>query len=192
MKHILEYDEVDVRDLIQDLGDVGHAKTYKGSLWAHFNAFKKSSGGLMHTTIFCFLETEPFYGTGNEDKDKSIVLEKIQKGEFTVPPFRDPDDPKGGYEPIVKVITRESLIRLSAEFSDLDDFCLQIQKDLKEKQNIYLSPGEIYNSGLMYVSEAKKVFVFGFVGPEDDEMLSIDQIEHRPSLRSYQGITYIK
>jgi hypothetical protein len=173
MKHILEYENHDIQDLLGDLEGIGQTKTYRGALWVSFNVFK-SSGRLIHDVDFCYLMTEPIFGSGDESRDKALALKKIQEGRWSRPPFDREEKVFGlGYPEIVKILSPKSLTDLSKGFTDLDAFSLQVGKDLEEAQDTYISNGEIFRSGILNAGEAKKVTVFGFVAPEGDDCLSV-------------------
>jgi hypothetical protein len=173
MKHILEYENHDIQDLMQDLEGVGQSKTYQGALWVTFNVFK-SSGRLIHDVDFCYLMTEPIFGTGDESRDKGLVLKKIQEGRWTRPHFDREEKIFGlGYRTeITEILSPKSLTTLSMGFTDLDAFSLQVEKALGEAQEIYISKGEIYKAGYLDPTEARKVRTFGFVAPEGDDCLT--------------------
>ena len=76
MKHILEYDEADIRDLIGDLRSVGHTKDAQFTLW-----FENKNASQSHET-FTVLTTLPFSTTRDEEKDSGIILKMIADGEF--------------------------------------------------------------------------------------------------------------
>ena len=173
MKHILEYEDHDIQDLLGDLEGIGQAKVYRGALWVSFNVFK-SSGRLIHDVDFCYLMTEPIFGTGDESRDKGLALKKIQEGRWTRPPFDREEKVFGqGYPEIVKILSPKSLTTLSLDFTDLDAFSLQVGKDLEEAQDTYISNGEIFRSGILNAGEAKRVRTFGFVAPEGEDCLSV-------------------
>jgi hypothetical protein len=146
MKHILEYENHDIQDLLGDLEGIGQTKTYRGALWASFNTFKYA-WGLLHDEDFCYLMTEPIFGSGDESRDKGLVLKKIQNGEWSRPTFEREKNIDLGYEPIMKILSKNNLVELSN--------------------------GEIFRSGILNAGEAKKVTVFGFVAPEGDDCLSV-------------------
>jgi hypothetical protein len=76
MKHILEYDEADIRELIGDLRSVGQTKDAQFTLW-----FENKTNAQSHET-FTVLTTLPFATTGDEVKDSDIALKMIADGEF--------------------------------------------------------------------------------------------------------------
>lgn len=189
MKHILEYDEASIKDLMQDLEGVGQTKVYRGALWVSFNVFK-SAGRLIHDVDFCYLMTEPIFGTGDESRDKGLALKKIQEGRWSRPPFDREEKVFGlGYPEIVKNLSPKSLTTLSKGFTDLDEFSLQVGKDLEEAQDIYISNGEIFKAGYLNAGEAKRVRTFGFVAPEGDDCLTSG---YRSGMDSRKGIFYVK
>jgi hypothetical protein len=194
MKHILEYENHDIQDLMQDLEGVGQTKTYQGALWVSFNVFK-STNRLIHDVDFCYLMTEPFFGSGDEFRDKGMVLKKIQEGRWTRPPFDREEKIFGlGYRTeIIEILSPKSLTTLSMGFTDLDAFSLQVEKDLEEAQEIYVSKGEIYKVGYLDITEARKVRTFGFVAPEGEDCLTSGYTGyHSGSMDPLRGIYYVK
>ena len=193
MKHILEYDEASIKDLMQDLEGVGQTKVYRGALWVSFNVFK-SAGRLIHDVDFCYLMTEPIFGTGDESRDKGLALKKIQEGRWTRPPFdREEKVFELGYPEIIKILSPNSLTDLSKGFTDLDAFSLQVGKDLEEAQDIYVSNGEIFKAGYLNTREAKRVRTFGFVAPEGEDCLTSGYTGYHSGLMDpLKGIYYIE
>jgi hypothetical protein len=196
VKHILEYEDHDIQDLLGDLEGIGQTKTYRGALWVSFNVFK-SSGRLIHDVDFCYLMTEPIFGTGDESRDKALALKKIQEGRWSRPPFDREEKVFGlGYPEIVKILSPKSLTDLSKGFTDLDAFSLQVEKDLEEAQEIYISKGEIYKVGYLDITEARKVRTFGFVAPEGEDCLTSGYTGYHSGgsmdLDPLSGIYYVK
>ena len=193
MKHILEYENHDIQDLMQDLEGIGQSKSYRGALWVTFNVFK-SSGRLIHDVDFCYLMTEPIFGTGDESRDKALVLKMIQEGRWTRPPFDKEEKIFGsGYSEIIKNLSENHLTTLSKGFTDLDAFSLQVEKALEEAQEIYISNGEIFKAGYLNPREAKRVRTFGFVAPEGDDCLTSGYTRyHSGSMDPLNGIYYVE
>jgi hypothetical protein len=193
MKHILEYEDHDIQDLMQDLERVGQTKTYQGALWVTFNVFK-STNRLIHDVDFCYLMTEPIFGSGDESRDKGLVLKKIQEGRWTRPPFdREGKIFGSGYSEIIKILSPKSLTTLSMGFTDLDAFSLQVEKALEEAQGTYISNGEIFKAGYLDTREAKRVRTFGFVAPEGDDCLTSGYTRyHSGSMDPLNGIYYVE
>jgi hypothetical protein len=193
MKHILEYENHDIQGLMQDLEGVGQTKAYRGALWVSFNLFK-STNRLIHDVDFCYLMAEPIFGSGDEFRDKGMVLKKIQEGGWTRPPFDREEKVFGsGYSEIVKILSPKSLTDLSKGFTDLDAFSLQVEKDLEEAQEIYISKGEIYKAGYLDPMEARRVRTFGFIAPEGEDCLTSGYTGyHSGSMDPLNGIYYVK
>jgi hypothetical protein len=193
MKHILEYENHDIQDLMQDLEGIGQSKSYRGALWVNFNVFKSASR-FFHDVDFCYLMTEPIFGTGDESRDKGLVLKKIQEGRWTRPPFDKEEKIFGsGYSEIIKNLSENHLTTLSKGFTDLDAFSLKVEKDLEEAQEIYISNAEIFKAGYLNPREAKRVRTFGFVAPEGDDCLTSGYTRyHSGSMDPLNGIYYIK
>jgi len=193
MKHILEYENHDIQDLMQDLEGIGQTKAYRGALWVNFNVFK-SANRFFHDVDFCYLMTEPIFGTGDESRDKGLVLKKIQEGRWTRPPFDKEEKIFGsGYSEIIKNLSENHLTTLSKGFTDLDSFSLQVEKALEEAQEIYVSNAEIFKAGYLNPREAKRVRTFGFVAPEGDDCLTFGYTGyHSGSMDPLDEIYYIK
>ena len=193
MKHILEYEDHDIQDLMQDLEGIGQTKAYRGALWVNFNVFKSASR-FFHDVDFCYLMTEPIFGTGDESRDKGLVLKKIQEGRWTRPPFDKEEKIFGlGYSEIIKNLSENHLTTLSKGFTDLDAFSLQVEKALEESQEIYISNGEIFKAGYLNPREAKRVRTFGFVAPEGDDCLTFGYTRyHSGSMDPLNGIYYVE
>ena len=87
LRHILEYEDHEIQDLMGDLDSVGQMKSLQGTLWAHFTTYKLDDDyWTSYPEIMCFLKTESFYATGDHyhvDRDESIMLQMIQNGAFT-------------------------------------------------------------------------------------------------------------
>ena len=193
MKHILEYEDHDIQDLMQDLEGIGQTKAYRGALWVNFNVFKSASR-FFHDVDFCYLMTEPIFGTGDESRDKGLVLKKIQEGRWTRPPFDKEEKIFGlGYSEIIKNLSENHLTTLSKGFTDLDAFSLQVEKALEEAQEIYISNGEIFKAGYLNPREAKRVRTFGFVAPEGDDCLTSGYTRyHSGSMDPLNRIYYVE
>ena len=193
LRHILEYENHEIQDLLGDLEGIGQTKVYRGALWVSFNVFK-SSGRLIHDVDFCYLMTEPIFGTGDESRDKALALKKIQEGRWSRPPFdREEKVFELGYPEIIKILSPNSLTDLSQGFTDLDSFSLQVGKDLEEAQDTYISNGEIFKAGYLNTGEAKMVRTFGFVAFEGDDCLTSGYTGyHSGPMDPLKGIYYVK
>lgn len=177
LRHILEYDETGIRDLMGNLDSVGQMNPYKGTLWAHFNTYKNYSGyWSTFPVIVCFLETEPFYGTGDENKDKTIMLEKIQKGEFKRPSHPDARSwagLKNGNKAASDLMEKRGVQSLSKTCSDIDDLIEGLRESL-----------------VLVVDAASTVLVYGFIGPEESPYLVTANLDS--PFQNGSGINYIQ
>jgi len=173
MKHILEYEDLEA--LYGDLKSLGVTrKELKGTLWARFNTYRLLSGYWTYTpVIVCFLETEPFYGTGDEEKDKSMMLQKIQKGEFVRPshPSARPWDVLRGGNDVAIDLLEKSIIQSRAKTcSTIDDLIEELRESLVAAQKFALE-GQLYKTRYLNEEAASTVLVYGFLGPEDSPYL---------------------
>ena len=76
MRHLLEYDEHDIKGLLGDLEGVGQAQKVRASIWVEY-----LEGRASHSIKRVIL-TDDFYATGDPDKDAKQVLQKIAEGKF--------------------------------------------------------------------------------------------------------------
>ena len=194
MKYILEYDETDLRDLMGNLDSVGQMKSYKGTLWARFNTYRLMSDYWSYNPeIVCFLETEPFYGTGDENKDKTIMLEKIQKGEFVRPSHPDARSwasLKNGNKVAVDLIEKRRVQSLSKTCSTIDELLQEIKEGLVGSQQ-YALQGQLNKTRYPYSEEtASDVFVYGFLGPQASPYLVTANLDN--PFQKGSGINYIQ
>ena len=179
MKYILEYDETDLRDLMGDLDTVGHMKKCRGTLWAHFNTYKLSSDyWSTFPVIVCFLETEPFYGTGDENKDKTIMLQKIQRGEFKRPKHPDArswTSLQTGNKVASDLMEKRSVQSLSKSCTTIDDLIEKLRESLVAAQKFALE-GQLNKTKYLNEETASTVLVYGFIGPEESPYLTTGEL----------------
>ena len=186
MKYILEYDETDIRDLMGDLDRVGHMKSYVGTLWARFNTYRLMDFYWSSSPeAVCFLKTEPFYGTGDEDKDNAIMLQKIQNGHFVRP--KDPDarswaSLRAGNWMAVDFLEKSKVQSLAKSCSTIDELLEEIRQNLVRAQQ-YALKGQLDKTRYMYSEEAaSNVLVYGFLGPQGSPYLVTANLE-KPILK---------
>lgn len=180
MKYILEYEESDIRSLMGDLDTIGQSKSYKGTLWAHFNTYRLMSGYWSSSpVIVCFLETDPFYGTGDENKDKTIMLQKIQRGEFKRP--RHPDarswtSLQNGNHVASDLMEKRSVQSLAKSCTTIDDLIESLRESLVLVQK-YSLKGQLGKTRYTYSEEAAStVLIYGFIGPEESPYLTTGEL----------------
>ena len=175
MKYILEYDETDIRDLMGDLDRVGHMKSYVGTLWARFNTFRLGEDHWSYNPEYvCFLKTDPIYGTGDETKDKALMLKAIQSGNFFRP--NDPDarswaSLKSGNPVVVDFLEKRKVQSLAKTCSTVDELIGKIREDLVRSQK-YSLQGQMHKTRHWDSEEvASNVLVYGFLGPQGSPYL---------------------
>jgi hypothetical protein len=194
LRHILEYDETDIRDLMGDLDSVGQMKSLQGTLWAHFNTFRLGEDYWSYNPeSVCFLKTGPFYGTGDEDKDKAIMLQKIQSGDFVTP--KDPDARSWAFlqenNPMAMGFLEKSKVQsLSKTSSTMDELLEAIREALVRSQKFALQ-GQMHKTRYWDSEEAaSNVLVYGFLGPEGSPYLVAANLE-KPFQKG-SGINYVE
>lgn len=194
MKYILEYEEADIRSLMGDLETVGQMKSYKGTLWARFNTYRLFNDYWSTSPeCVCFLETEPFYGTGDEDKDKSIMFQKIQKGEFKRPSHPDARSwasLRNGNDVAIDLLEKRVIQSRSKTCSDIDDLIEELRESLVACQQ-YALGGQLHKTRYPYSEEAAtNVLVYGFIGPQESPYLVTGDLD-KP-FENGEGINYYK
>jgi hypothetical protein len=78
LRHLLEYEDHEISDLLGDLETVGHADKRSFALWVsvpryYFVGSVESMPALGH----------PFYSSGSLELDKPSILEALKQGKFT-------------------------------------------------------------------------------------------------------------
>ena len=186
MKYILEYEEADVRSLMGSLDSVGQMKTFRGTLWARFNTYRLFNDYWSSSpVIVCFLETEPFYGTGDEDKDKAIMFQKIQKGEFVRPKHPDARSwasLRSGNDVAIDLLEKRIIQSRSKTCSTMEDLLEELRESMVASQK-YALQGELSKTRYPYSEDAAStVLVYGFLAPEGSPYLVTANIE-KPILK---------
>jgi hypothetical protein len=174
LRHILEYEDHEIQDLMGDLETVGQMKSLQGTLWARFMTYKLDANyWSANPEIMCFLKTEPFYATGDHyhvDRDESIMLQKIQKGDFTR--VLDPDarsymSLKLGNPAAMEVLEKSNIQALAQTCTTIDQLTRKISQNLIEAQKSELTKEDqlmktAYPNNL---DAASNVLVYGFIAP---------------------------
>ncbi len=174
LRHILEYEDHEIQDLMGDLETVGQMKSLQGTLWARFMTYKLDANyWSANPEIMCFLKTEPFYATGDHyhvDRDESIMLQKIQKGDFTR--VLDPDARsymalKLGNPMAMEVLEKSNIQALAQTCITIDGLVGKIRKALIQSQKSELTKEDqlmktAYPNNL---DAASNVLVYGFIAP---------------------------
>ena len=194
LRHLLEYDDSDIRDLLGNLDSIGQTKNYVGTLWARFNTYRLLDDYWTTSPEYmCFLKTEPFYGTGDEDRDSAIMLQKIQSGNFFRP--NDPDarswaSLKKGNPMVVDFLEKRKVQSLAKTCSTMDELVDQIRENLVRAQQ-YALEGQLNKTRYIYNEKsASTVLVYGFLAPEGSPYLVTANLDE-PILKG-SSINYMK
>ena len=174
LRHILEYEDHEIQDLMGDLDSVGQMKSLQGTLWAHFTTYKLDDDyWTANSEIMCFLKTEPFFATGDHyhiERDESILLQKIQNGAFDR--VLDPDarsyiSLKVGNPAAMEVLESSNIQSLAQTCTNIDELTKRISQQLIETQKSELSKaGQLSKTRYPYSLEsASSVLVSGFIAP---------------------------
>ena len=174
LRHILEYEDHEIQDLMGDLDSVGQMKSLQGTLWARFATYKLDDDYWSYNPeIMCFLKTEPFFATGDHyhiERDESILLQKIQNGAFDR--VLDPDarsyiSLKVGNPAAMEVLESSNIQSLAQTCTNIDELTKRISQQLIETQKSELSKaGQLSKTRYPYSLEsASSVLVYGFIAP---------------------------
>ena len=174
LRHILEYEDHEIQDLMGDLDSVGQMKSLQGTLWARFATYKLDDDYWSYNPeIVCFLKTEPFFATGDHyhiERDESILLQKIQNGAFDR--VLDPDarsyiSLKVGNPAAMEVLESSNIQSLAQTCTNIDELTKRISQQLIETQKSELSKaGQLSKTRYPYSLEsASSVLVYGFIAP---------------------------
>jgi hypothetical protein len=174
LRHILEYEDHEIQDLMGDLDSVGQMKSLQGTLWARFATYKLDDDyWTSNPEIMCFLKTELFFATGDHyhvDRDESIMLQKIQNGAFTR--VLDPDarsymSLKLGNPAAMEILEKSNIQTLAQTCTSMDELTREISQQLVETQKAELTKeGQLSKTRYPYSEEAaSSVLVYGFIAP---------------------------
>ena len=174
LRHILEYEDHEIQDLMGDLDSVGQMKSLQGTLWARFATYKLDDDYWSYNPeIMCFLKTEPFFATGDHyhiERDESIMFQKIQNGAFDR--VLDPDGRsyislKVGNPAAMEVLESSNIQSLAQTCTNIDELTKRISQQLIETQKAELTKaGQLSKTRYPYSLEsASSVLVYGFIAP---------------------------
>jgi hypothetical protein len=80
LRHILEYEDHEIRDLLGDLETVGHADKKAFALWVRVSVPRFYIVG---SEEFMPALGNPFFSSGSLELDKPSILEALKQGRFT-------------------------------------------------------------------------------------------------------------
>ena len=174
LRHILEYEDHEIQDLMGDLDSVGQMKSLQGTLWARFATYKLDDDYWSYNPeIMCFLKTEPFFATGDHyhiERDESIMFQKIQNGAFDR--VLDPDGRsyislKVGNPAAMEVLESSNIQSLAQTCTNIDELTKRISQQLIETQKAELTKaGQLSKTRYPYSEDAAaSVLVYGFIAP---------------------------
>jgi hypothetical protein len=138
------------------------------------------------------LSKDSIYGTGNEVKDKALMLEAIQRGNFDLP--NDPDDRawsvlEAGNKGVTDFLEKKNLQSLAKTCSTVDELIQQIKENLIRIQKISLR-GQLHMTRYPHREEdASRVYSYGFLAPVGSRYLDTDNFGQ---IRSGRSVDYTK
>jgi len=173
LRHILEYENHEIQDLMGDLDSVGQMKSLQGTLWARFATYKLGDDRFPSwsatSEIMCFLKTEPFYAAG-EDRDESIMLQRIQNGAFTRVldlEARSHMAYRRGNPAAMEILEKSNIQALAQTCTSMDELTREISQQLIETQKSELTKaGQLMKTAYPHnLDAAASVLVYGFIAP---------------------------
>jgi len=174
LRHILEYEDHEIQDLMGDLDSVGQMKSLQGTLWARFATYKLDDDYWSSSPeIMCFLKTEPFFSTGDHyhiERDESIMLQQIQKGDFDRVLDREARSYislKLGNPAAMEVLESTNIQTLAQTCTNIDELTKKISQQLIGTQKAELTKaGQLSKTRYPFSEEAAaSVLVYGFIAP---------------------------
>jgi hypothetical protein len=171
LRHILEYEDHEIQDLMGDLDSVGQMKSLQGVLWARFTTYKLDVDYWSHNPeIMCFLKTEAIFGTGDENRDESIMLQKIQNGAFMRVldlDARSYMSPQVGNPAAMEILEASNIQALAQTCTTIDQLTRRISQNLIETQKEELTKaGQLMKTVYPHnLDAAANVLVYGFIAP---------------------------
>jgi hypothetical protein len=90
LRHLLEYEDHEITDLLGDLETVGHADKRSFSLWVHIPHFTTEEELDTRVDLPVALGN-PFFSKGSLEADKPLILSSLQQGNFVRPDLPDLD-----------------------------------------------------------------------------------------------------
>ena len=174
LRHILEYEDHEIQDLMGDLDSVGQMKSLQGTLWAHFTTYKLDDDyWTSNSEIMCFLKTESFFATGDHyhvDRDESIMLQKIQNGAFMRVldlDARSYMSLKVGNPAAMEILEKPNIQALANTCTSIDQLTRRISQELIEAQKAELTKaGQLMKTVYPHnLDAASNVLVYGFIAP---------------------------
>ena len=106
MKHLLEYDEADLRDLLGDLEKVGQAEERAFSIWLFVLEFHDDYGN--KRSVFLPVAEGTFWTTGDLKEDKTLIYNKLKAGDFETRKVDYSEDTLA-QKPLLRILSNSSL-----------------------------------------------------------------------------------
>ena len=138
MKHILEYEEHELRDLLSDLEGVGQSTKSEFRVNVVFSAFRRVDGSTPEVE-FDPIYTSPFWTIGDKEKDSQRALDLIREGKFKAKfPTVDKQSLENGSRWVMDLVEPEALMWRAQSFSTLEEFLDSLLRDLRGTNKKYI------------------------------------------------------
>jgi len=112
VKHLLEYDEVDVRGLLGDLEGVGQAEKRSFSVWIFVPEYRDDYEN--RRSVFLPAAEGTIWSGGDLEKNKGTIYEKLKSGDFRTGEIPYSEIAKGE-KPLLDFLTGPSLREFFAD-----------------------------------------------------------------------------
>lgn len=157
MKHLLEYEEHDIKSLLGDLEGIGQSRPVQASIWLEYNYGRTS-----WATISKILTTEKFYASGDKDIDSSQILRVISEGKFTT-----------------ENTTRETFKGKASTWPEIPEFT---PEEIEDTAKVYYRDEEAYKKMYSIRNKGEKNALTAFVSD-----LGIEAIDKSVSREDFES-----
>lgn len=138
MRHILEYEEHELRDLLSDLEGVGQATKSEFRVNVVFSGFRRADGSTPEVE-FDPIYTSPFWTSGDKEKDSQRALDLIKEGKFKAKfPTVDRISLQSGSRWVMDLVWPEALVKRAQSSPTLEEFLDSLLRDLRETNKKYI------------------------------------------------------
>jgi len=192
LRHILEFEDHEIMDLLGDLEGVGHADKIAFALWVSIPDFKFTTNGYSNRINILVALGDSFYSGDSLKLDKAKMLRILQEGKFTRPSKAgldwktlkgnpNPQDPgRRRSQEVINLLDGPSLVQFFKGEENLDTALLNLNLKI---------------DNIMYDTEGTKLGNIPSVGivygtPEDEDLLIIPAESFRQALFDKKGLVF--
>jgi hypothetical protein len=192
LRHILEFEDHEIMDLLGDLEGVGHADKMSFALWVSIPDFKFTTNGYSNRINILVALGDSFYSGGSLKSDKAKMLRILQEGKF-IGPTKDglnwktlkgnpnPQDPgRRRSQEVINLLDGPSLLQFFKGEENLDTALLNLNSKIESI---------VYDKEKMKLKNTPSVgIVYGT--PGDEDLLIIPSESFRQTLFYHKGLVF--